>query len=97
VAVTIRIPARYRHLADGASEVTVGEGTVLSALTALIETYPRLEDRILIRGQLRHGLDIDINGEDIGRLNGLATKVWNGDVLRLVADVDNLGHIRTGG
>jgi molybdopterin synthase sulfur carrier subunit len=88
--VIIRVYASLRQIV-GAREVDVpaGEGsTVRDALLALVEKYPGLADSLWQGGDHLSGhVAVLLNGRDLRHLDGLDTRVEEGDILHIFPPV----------
>lgn len=71
----VRFYATLRDIVGGRSvEVDLEEGdTVNDMLARLFERYPGLEPEILEDGELRHAVNIFIDGRSVRYLDGLKT------------------------
>jgi molybdopterin synthase sulfur carrier subunit len=88
VSVTVRIPTQLRSLAGGASEVTVGSGTVGSVLESLEAAHPGFRERLIDdAGKLRRFVNVFVADEDVRFLEGLDTKVDDGQTVSIVPAV----------
>ena len=88
MSVTVRIPAPLRRVTNGLDKVEV-EGTTLSdTLNALDSQFPGIKERLLDEtGDLRHFVNVYINGEDVRFLQGLDTSTNAGDEVSIVPAV----------
>jgi molybdopterin converting factor small subunit len=88
MSATVRIPTQLRNLAGGASEVTVESGTVGSVLDALETTHPGFRERLFDdAGKLRRFVNVFVAEEDVRFLEGLDTKVADGQTVSIVPAV----------
>lgn len=73
----VRFYATLRDIVGGRSvEVELDAGdTVNGMLERLFERYPDLEPEILDNGELRHAVNIFVNGRSVRYLDGLDTKL----------------------
>jgi molybdopterin synthase sulfur carrier subunit len=89
--VTVLIPTLLRPYVEGHTEVgmTVPEGgDVAALLNRLGEGRPLLEQRIREEtGALRRYVNIYVDGEDVRRLDGLATPVPPGVTVMIIQSV----------
>jgi MoaD family protein len=84
----VRIPTQLRELSGGQSEVTVDGGTVAEVLEALNGTHPGFRDRLFDEGgKLRRFVNIFVADEDVRFLDGLDTKVTDGQTVSIVPAV----------
>jgi molybdopterin/thiamine biosynthesis adenylyltransferase/molybdopterin converting factor small subunit len=86
--VLIRIPMPLRTYTGGAGEVRVSAATVGEALRALGEAHPGVLERVLgADGQARQFVNIFLGERNVKSLEGLATRVSEGDVLAILPAV----------
>jgi molybdopterin converting factor small subunit len=88
VAVTVRIPTQLRELSGGASEVAASGDTVAEVLAELESAHPGFRERLFDEGgQLRRFVNVFVADEDIRFLEGVDTKVADGQTLSIVPAV----------
>ena len=88
MAVEIKLPTVLRAQADGQSSVAVDGSTVGEAFKILIEKYPGLRGNLLdSAGGLHKFVNVYKDDDDIRYLDGLETKVGDGDVLSILPAV----------
>jgi len=88
MAVVVRIPAVLRTHVGGSSSVRVSPGTLRDVVTELVGVYPPLGDQLLGEdGELHRFVNIYLNDEDVRYLDGLDTKLGDGDVLSILPAV----------
>jgi molybdopterin converting factor small subunit len=88
MSVEIKLPTVLRAHADGQSTVTVDGATVGEVFDALIQRYPALRGNLLDdSGGLHKFVNVYKDDDDIRYLDGLDTKVGNGDVLSILPAV----------
>jgi molybdopterin synthase sulfur carrier subunit len=86
--VKVRIPAVLRPQVGGQSSVEASPGTLRDVVAELVGAYPSLADQLLgEEGQLHRFVNVYINDEDIRYLDGLDTKLGEGDVLSILPAV----------
>ena len=84
----IRLPTVLRAQAGGQASVSVDGGTIGEVFNALIAEYPGLRGNLLDDvGGLHKFVNVYVNDEDIRYLDGLDTKVGDGDVLSILPAV----------
>ena len=72
MSVTIRIPTPLRRVTDGVDKVEVEGNTLSEAIDALEAQFPGVQERLMDEtGELRHFVNIYVNGEDVRFLDGL--------------------------
>ena len=86
--VEVKLPTMLRVQADGQSTVTVEGDTVGAVFKALVDQYPGLRDNLLdAAGGLHKFVNVYKDDDDIRYLDGLDTKLANGDVLSILPAV----------
>jgi molybdopterin converting factor small subunit len=85
---TVRIPTQLRELSSGKSEVTVNGATVAEVLAALDSAHPGFQGRLFDdAGKLRRFVNVFVADEDVRFLDGLDTKVTDGQTVSIVPAV----------
>jgi sulfur-carrier protein len=85
---TVRIPTQLRELSGGQAEVTVDGDTLAEVLDALNEAHPGFRERLFDdAGKLRRFVNVFIADEDVRFLDGLDTKVTDGQTVSIVPAV----------
>jgi molybdopterin synthase sulfur carrier subunit len=88
MSVTVRVPTTLRTLTAGASEVTVEGDTVGGVLDALEADHPGFKSRLLDDdGNLRRFVNVFVADDDVRFLDGLGTKVSEGDTVAIIPAV----------
>jgi molybdopterin synthase sulfur carrier subunit len=88
MAVTVRVPTTLRTLTAGASEVSVDGATVQDVLDGLESAHPGFKSRLLDDdGNLRRFVNVFVADDDVRFLEGLATKVTEGDTVAIIPAV----------
>jgi molybdopterin synthase sulfur carrier subunit len=88
MAVTIKLPTQLRGAAGGAASAQADGATVGEVLDALYAQHHELRDRIAGEdGELRRFVNVYLKGEDIRFLDGLATRVADGDEVTILPAV----------
>jgi molybdopterin converting factor small subunit len=88
VPADVRLPTVLRAQADGQANLTVDGATVGEVFQTLVTTYPGLRGNLLDdAGGLHKFVNVYKNDEDIRYLEGLDTKVDDGDVLSILPAV----------
>ena len=88
MAVEVRLPTLLRPHADGASSVTAEGATVGEVFAKLTERYPGLAGQLVDeQGGLHKFVNVYRNDDDIRYLDGLDTKVADGDVVSILPAV----------
>jgi sulfur-carrier protein len=82
------IPAQLRQYTEDKSSVEVDGSTVAEVLAALDNEYPGVRDRICEPdGRLRRFVNVFVNGEDVRSLEGIDTRVKDGDEVGIIPAV----------
>ena len=85
---TVRIPTQLRELSGGQSEVSVEGNTVAHVLAALDTAHPGFRGRLFDdSGKLRRFVNVFVADEDVRFLDGLDTKVTDGQTVSIVPAV----------
>ena len=88
MAVEIKLPTVLRAQADGQASVAVDGATVGDVFATLVERYPGLRGNLLDdAGTLHKFVNVYKDADDIRYLEGLDTKVADGDVLSILPAV----------
>lgn len=88
MSVKIRIPAVLRTHVDGARELEAAAETLRGVLEDLGTRYPALEEQVFAEdGGLHRFVNVYVNDEDVRYLEGLETKVSDGDVVSILPAV----------
>ncbi len=88
MAVTVRIPTTLRPLSGGASTIDVEPGSLADVIKALETAHPGLRDRLLDDdGSLRKFVNVFVDDDDVRYLEGLDTKVPNGQTVSIIPAV----------
>jgi molybdopterin converting factor small subunit len=88
MAVEIKLPTVLRAQADGQATVAVDGATVGEVFNALVARYPGLRANLLgDDGGLHKFVNVYKDDDDIRYLDGLDTKVGDGDVLSILPAV----------
>ncbi|MFQ5860493.1 MAG: ubiquitin-like small modifier protein 1 [Dehalococcoidia bacterium] len=88
MGVTVRIPAPLRRLTNGQDKVEVNGSTLTQCIDTLDQQFPGFKERLLDEtGEVRHFVNIYLNGEDVRFLQGLETTTNPGDEVSIVPAV----------
>lgn len=88
MSVTVRIPTPLRRVTGGQDRAAVEGATLQAVFDALDSEYPGIKERICDEGgQLRHFVNVYVNGEDVRYLQGLDTATKSGDEVSIVPAV----------
>jgi sulfur-carrier protein adenylyltransferase/sulfurtransferase len=81
----VQIPAPLRPFTGGAPELSVEGDTVLEVVQRLTVQHPGLEKHLIKpSGELRNGVALYLNDEDVRNLERGQTPTQNGDILSIV-------------
>ena len=88
MSVKVRVPTTLRTLTGGVSEVEVEGETVGEVLAALEAVHPGFKDRLLDDdGGLRRFVNVFVADDDVRFLEGLDTKVPDGETVAIIPAV----------
>lgn len=88
MSIMVRIPTPLRRVTNGEDRVSVESGSLNEIIGYLEEQYAGMKERLCDdSGELRHFVNIYVNGEDVRFLQGLDTVVNTGDEISIVPAV----------
>jgi molybdopterin synthase sulfur carrier subunit len=88
MSVTVKIPTPLRKLTNGETSVDTDGSTIGAIVESLESSFPGMRERLLDdSGELRHFVNIYLNGEDVRYLDGLNSSVGENDELSIVPAV----------
>ena len=88
MAVLVRIPTPLRKVTNGADRADVEGSNLDQIISALEQRYPGMRERLLDdTGDIRHFVNIYVNGEDVRFLQGRKTAIKSGDEVSIVPAV----------
>ena len=88
MSATVKIPTPLRKLTNGETTVAADGSTVGAVVEALESAYPGMRERLIDEsGDLRHFVNIYLNGEDVRFMDGLKTATNDGDEISIVPAV----------
>ena len=88
MSVTVKIPTPLRKLTNNETSVDAVGKTIEQIVESLDSTYPGMRERLIDdNGDLRHFVNIYLNGEDIRYIDGLKSPVSDNDELSIVPAV----------
>ena len=88
MSVEIKLPTVLRAAADGQASVSVAGATVGDVFKMLVDKYPGLRDNLVDEsGGLHKFVNVYKDDDDIRYLDGLDTKLADGDVLSILPAV----------
>ncbi|WP_405390531.1 MoaD/ThiS family protein [Streptomyces sp. NBC_01102] len=87
MAIEVRIPTILRTYTDGAKAVE-GSGDTLADLFVDLESrHNGIRERIVDGDQLRRFVNVYLNDEDVRFLDGISTKLADGDSITILPAV----------
>ncbi|KWT63574.1 molybdopterin synthase sulfur carrier subunit [Streptomyces albus subsp. albus] len=87
MAIEVRIPTILRTYTDGKKAVE-GSGDTLADLFADLESrHNGIRERLVEGGQLRRFVNVYLNDEDVRFLEGISTKLSDGDSVTILPAV----------
>ena len=88
MSVLIRVPTPLRRMTKGQGTVEIDSGTLGELVERLEADYPGFKARLVDEnGDMRHFVNIYLNGEDVRFLQGLETATKSGDEVSIVPAV----------
>ena len=88
MSVSVRIPTILRTYTGGESEVTAAGANLAEVLDDLDASYSGIKGRILDEsGELRRFVNVYLNDEDVRFLDGINTKLTDGDNVTILPAV----------
>jgi len=88
MTATVKIPTPLRKLTNNETSVDAVGKTIEQIVDSLDSTYPGMRERLIDdNGDLRHFVNIYLNGEDIRYIDGLKSTVSDNDELSIVPAV----------
>ena len=88
MSVVVRIPTPLRRVTGGQDKASVDGDNLVQVIESLEAQYPGLKERLCDEsGELRHFVNIYVNGEDVRFLDGLETAITSGDEVSIVPAV----------
>ncbi|MCP9958841.1 MULTISPECIES: MoaD/ThiS family protein [Streptomyces] len=87
MAIEVRIPTILRTYTGGAKAVE-GDGETLAELFTDLETrHAGIRNRIVEDGELRRFVNVYLNDEDVRFLDGISTRLSDGDSVTILPAV----------
>ncbi|WP_103503999.1 MULTISPECIES: MoaD/ThiS family protein [Streptomyces] len=97
MAIEVRIPTILRTYTDGQKAVP-GQADTLAGLFADLEArHPGIRERLVDGGELRRFVNVYLNDEDVRFLDGIETKLSDGDSVTILPAVAGGSPDATGG
>ncbi|CAN5599186.1 MoaD/ThiS family protein [soil metagenome] len=83
--IIVLIPAPLRRYTGGESKVSSSGSNVTEVLASLESSFPGLRDRIVEEnGEIRRFVNVFVNGQNVRKLDGIATITSDGDEIGIV-------------
>ncbi|RBM21418.1 MoaD/ThiS family protein [Streptomyces sp. PT12] len=87
MAIEVRIPTILRSYTGGEKAVQGGGETIAELFGDLDAQYPGIKDRLVDGDELRRFVNVYLNDEDVRFLEGIATKLADGDSVTILPAV----------
>ncbi|MFI6941731.1 MoaD/ThiS family protein [Streptomyces sp. NPDC050418] len=87
MAIEVRIPTILRTYTDGEKAVQGAGDTLAELFTDLDSRHSGIEARIVDEGKLRRFVNVYLNDEDVRFLDGISTKLADGDSVTILPAV----------
>ncbi|WP_328910395.1 MoaD/ThiS family protein [Streptomyces sp. NBC_00234] len=87
MAIEVRIPTILRTYTDGAKAVEGSGATIADLLADLESRHTGIRERIVDGGELRRFVNVYLNDEDVRFLDGIDTKLSDGDSITILPAV----------
>lgn len=82
--VTVRVPGSLKDWFRGSDEATCRGGTLGECIDQLDREFPGVRDRLLNDAGELGAVLVFLNGENVKKLNGLATSISDGDEIGIL-------------
>ncbi|MFB7243313.1 molybdopterin synthase sulfur carrier subunit [Streptomyces populi] len=87
MAIEVRIPTILRTYTDGAKAVDANGETLAELFADLDTRHAGIQARIVDGGELRRFVNVYLNDEDVRFLDGIKTKLTDGDNVTILPAV----------
>ncbi|MGP3950131.1 MoaD/ThiS family protein [Streptomyces sp. 7N604] len=87
MAIEVRIPTILRTYTDGQKAVEGGGATIDELFTDLESRHAGIRERLVDGGELRRFVNVYLNDEDVRFLDGIKTKLADGDSVTILPAV----------
>jgi len=88
MAVEVKIPTVLRKHTDGQATIDASGSTIRELVEDIAGTYPEFRQKVISDdGALHRFINVYANDEDVRYLEGLDTKVSDGDVVSILPAV----------
>ena len=84
MAVTVRVPGSLKSWFGGSDEVLCQGGTLGECIADLDRSFPGIRDRLLNEEGEIGAILIFLNGENVTKLEGLASRIGDGDEIGII-------------
>ncbi|GAA2432605.1 MoaD/ThiS family protein [Streptomyces macrosporus] len=87
MAIEVRIPTILRTYTDGQKTVEGNGGTLAELIDDLETRHGGIRERLVEGGELRRFVNVYLNDEDVRFLDGISTKLNDGDSVTILPAV----------
>jgi sulfur-carrier protein len=87
MAIEVRIPTILRTYTDGQKAVEGGGNTIAELFADLETRHTGIQERLVQDGELRRFVNVYLNDEDVRFLDGVSTKLSDGDSVTILPAV----------
>ena len=88
MSINVKSPTPLRSITNGQESIVLDTSKVADCLSQLEGEFPGIKERLMDEtGEIRHFVNVYVNGEDVRFLDGLDTKLKNGDEISIVPAV----------
>jgi sulfur-carrier protein len=87
MAIEVRIPTILRTYTDGQKAVEASGNTIAELFADLETRHTGIQERLVNDGELRRFVNVYLNDEDVRFLDGVSTKLSDGDSVTILPAV----------
>ncbi|MGO4747950.1 MoaD/ThiS family protein [Streptomyces sp. 2MCAF27] len=87
MAIEVRIPTILRTYTDGQKAVEASGNTIAELFADLETRHTGIQERLVNDGELRRFVNVYLNDEDVRFLDGVTTKLTDGDSVTILPAV----------
>ncbi|KAF4406980.1 MULTISPECIES: MoaD/ThiS family protein [Streptomyces] len=87
MSIQVRIPTILRTYTDGQKAVEGTGGTIEELITDLEARHTGISERLVDGGELRRFVNVYLNDEDVRFIDGIKTKLSDGDTVTILPAV----------
>jgi sulfur-carrier protein len=87
MAIEVRIPTILRTYTDGQKAVEASGNTIAELFADLESRHTGIQERLVNNGELRRFVNVYLNDEDVRFLDGVSTKLSDGDSVTILPAV----------